>query len=284
MGLRPYCIVVAMLLIDSQMGTHAQSSQNYDPESVRAFVRKVIETETTRFNNRQQQMFRQERPYKTALLTYDLVQTDEATVERLAAIDGRPLSPEQEASETGRLDRLERDPQFQAKFIRDQEAEKKRRLLMLRTLPDAFLFNVDSTSSTEPLIKINFRPDPKFRPASREAQAYRGMQGSMWIDQQQGRLVRVLGKLTKGVSFGWGILGHLNRGGTFTVEQANVYEDEWAITKMELHFTGSILFFKSLHIEYSERSFDFRPINSEMSLGEAIGFLKNIRNERNGLQ
>ena len=272
-------LVFVLILTTGGWEIHAQNPQSFDPESTRALVRSIIQTETALFNKGPRFIYRQERPYKAALWTYDVVETDEAIIERLAAIDGRPLSREQEISENARLERLETDPQFRTKLIRDQEAENKRRLLMLRTLPDALLFNADPAGSTEQLIKIDFRPDPKFRPSSREAQAYRGMQGSLWIDQQHRRLVRVLGKLTKGVSFGWGILGHLNRGGTFAVEQANVVGDEWAITKMELHFTGSILLFKSLRIEYSEHSFDFRPVASKLSFIEGIAVLRNVRNE-----
>lgn len=280
----PRLFVLAILLIISVEAIPTQSLQSSDPESTRAFVRNVIQTETAFFNNRQRYVYRQERPHKATLLSYDVVETDKLTIERLTCVNGQPLSDEQDASEMARLDRLEKDPQFQAKLIRDQEAENNRRLRMLRALPDAFIFTVDSDHSTTPLIKIDFRPDPKYRPSSKEAQAYRGMQGSLWIDQQHGRLIRVLGKLTKGVSFGWGILGHLNRGGTFALEQANVYGDDWTVTKMELHFTGSILFFKPLHIEYAEHSFDFRPIASDISLTDAIALLRTSRNETTGLQ
>ncbi|HEX7959382.1 MAG TPA: hypothetical protein VF493_05665, partial [Terriglobales bacterium] len=71
---------------------------------------------------------------------------------------------------------------------------------------------------------------------------------------------------------------------TFSVEQSSVSENDWVITQMELHFTGSILFFKPLRIEYSEHSFDFRPIASDMSLSDAIALLRTSRNETTGLQ
>jgi len=273
---RLHFLVFVLLFIAGGVATRPQTSQTSDPESARALVRSVIETETARLSNGQRYIYRQERPQKKSLLTYQLVQTDQVRLEKLIAVNGQALSPEQEASEKARLDKLDKDLRLQTKLRNDQEAESKRRLLMLRTLPDAFLFSFDAAGSEEPLVKIDFRPDPKFRPSAKEVQPYRGMEGSLWIDRQKGRLARVHGKLTKDVSFRWGILGHLHRGGTFTIEQQNVYADDWAVTKMELHFTGSALLFKSSRIEYSERSFQFRPTAAGMSINQGIALLERV--------
>jgi len=281
---RLHFLVFVLLFFTGGVATRAQTSQTSDPESARALVRSIIETETARLSNGQRYNYRQERPHKKGFLTYQLVQTDQVRLEKLIAVNGQGLSPEQEASEKARLDKLEKDPRLQTKLKSDQESESNRRLLLLRALPDAFLFSFDSADSAGRLVKIDFHPDPKFRPSSKEVQPYRGMEGSLWIDREKGRLARVQGKLTKDVSFRWGMLGHLNRGGTFLIEQQNVHADDWAVTKMELHFTGSVLLFKSSRIEYSQRSFQFRPTAGGMSIKQGIALLERVNLNTNASQ
>lgn len=48
------------------------------------------------------------------------------------------------------------------------------------------------------------------------------MEGAALIDPVAERFVRVEVKLSPGVEFGWGILGRINRGGIFLLEQQNV--------------------------------------------------------------
>jgi len=54
------------------------------------------------------------------------------------------------------------------------------------------------------------------------------------------------------VGFGWGILGHLDRGGRFLVEQGDVGDGSWDIQRMGLMFTEKLLFFKRIDIKSTE--------------------------------
>jgi len=49
-----------------------------------------------------------------------------------------------------------------------------------------------------------------------------GMEGAMLINHVAERFVRVEAKLSRGVEFGWGILGRISRGGSFLLEQQGV--------------------------------------------------------------
>ena len=50
-------------------------------------------------------------------------------------------------------------------------------------------------------------------------------QGVILIDPTECRIAKIDGTLFKEVSFGWGILGHLDKGGHFLVEQRDVGDD-----------------------------------------------------------
>jgi hypothetical protein len=96
-----------------------------------------------------------------------------------------------------------------------------------------------------------------------------GMQGFVLIDSAACRLARIDGTLFKEVGFGWGILGHLDKGGHFLVEQSEVGDGTWDISRMSLKFTGKILLFKNIAIASDEVFSDFRrvPADTTFALG-----------------
>ncbi|HEU5451580.1 MAG TPA: hypothetical protein VFU76_06325, partial [Terriglobales bacterium] len=116
---------------------------------------------------------------------------------------------------------------------------------------------------------LTFKPNPNWDPPSRETMVYRGMEGTMQINLPGKRLVKIEARLFKDVTFGWGILGHLDQGGQFIVEQSQVMDHDWETTHMVLNFTGKALLFKTIRIQQDERSSDFRPV-PEMTAKQAI--------------
>jgi hypothetical protein len=76
------------------------------------------------------------------------------------------------------------------------------------------------------------------------------------------------------VGFGWGFLGHLNKGGQFLVVQAEILKEDWEVTRMSLSFTGKVLMFKSLNIKSDEVFSNFRPVPPNLTFAEGIELLK----------
>ena len=94
------------------------------------------------------------------------------------------------------------------------------------------------------------------------------------VDPEKQRIARIDGTLFKDVGFGWGILGHLDRGGHFQVDQADVNDDNWTIARMDLAFTGKVLLFKSIDIKSTEIYGDFRPVPADLTFAQGIQLLK----------
>jgi hypothetical protein len=88
------------------------------------------------------------------------------------------------------------------------------------------------------------------------------------------RIAEIDGTLQKEVGFGWGILGHLDRGGRFLVQQADVGNRQWEITRMELSFTGKILLFKKLTVRSTDSFSDFRPVASDLTFAQGVALLE----------
>jgi hypothetical protein len=100
------------------------------------------------------------------------------------------------------------------------------------------------------------------------------MEGYILVDADRCRLASIDGTLFKEVGFGWGILGHLDRGGQFVVHQQEVGDNLWEISSMSLHFTGKMLLVKTLNITSTEVFSGFKQVPSDLTFAEALELLK----------
>src|SRR5262249_26936769 len=125
-----------------------------------------------------------------------------------------------------------------------------------------------------PLAKLTFRPNTSYQPPTRVEQVLVGMEGFVLIDADAGRLATIDGTLFRDVGFGWGILGHLDKGGHFLVQQEQASGDIWALTRMSLKFTGKILLFKNLNIDSNEVFSDFRRVPPDLTFAQAVEMLR----------
>ena len=60
------------------------------------------------------------------------------------------------------------------------------------------------------------------------------MEGSVWVNGKEARVEEITGHLIHEVKFGGGLLGHLNKDGTFDVKQAEVARGYWEITLLKV--------------------------------------------------
>jgi hypothetical protein len=251
-------------------------------ESSVELVRKTVENEIKPANDRVKFMFIERKESPRGSQTKLLVETREAMAGMVIAINDRPLNPEQRQAEIARIERFVKNPDELKKKIRDEKDDAERSARIMKALPDAFLYQPDGTEvgkeglgkPGDELIRLKFRPNPRYNPPSRVEQVLTGMEGTLLIDANQHRLARIDGKLVKEVGFGWGILGHLNPGGHFQVDQSDVGQNRWEVTHMDLAFTGKVLLFKSLNIRSNEVYSDFRPAPPNLTFAQAVDFLK----------
>ena len=205
-----------------------------------------------------------------------MVDTKEGTVGRLILINGKPLTPEQRSKEDARLQRLVNDPSQMAAKRKEQADDERRTREMVEAMPDAFLYEYAGTENKEPwgeVAILKFKPNPDFDPPNQETKVYRGRSGEMWIDLTDRRLAKIEAKLFREVAFGWGILGHLDEGGQFVVEQKPVNGRHWEPSHMILNFTGKVLVFKTLKIRQDETTTDYKAVDA-MNVAQALDMLK----------
>ncbi|HLH09598.1 MAG TPA: hypothetical protein VKW78_20335 [Terriglobales bacterium] len=205
---------------------------------------------------------------------------------RIIAINGKPLGPQQRAQEDARLQRLVDDPSQLTAKSKQQKEDDQRVRTMVGALPDAFIFEYSGTEQgkTGEIKVLKFRPNPNYNPPTRELQVYGGMDGTMKVAVPQNHIVLLEANLFRQVNFGWGILGHLNPGGQFIIEQSAITPEHWDLTHMKLNFTGKALFFKNINIQEDEWTTDYQEV-PPLSVAEAVQKLKQVDSEiaANGL-
>jgi hypothetical protein len=208
--------------------------------------------------------------------TKEIVETKEGDVARLIAKNDKPLTPDDEKAEMERLDNLLAHPEIQEHRFKREQEDSGRADEMTKLLPDAFLYTFVGMAPgpNGPAYRLAFKPNPNFNPPDREAEVYHGMEGELWLDQAQERIVKLDAHLIADVNFGWGILGKLYKGGSLTIEQKDVGHRHWETTLLKLNLTGMALMIKPLSFQTTETSTDFQPVPVNMSYQDAVHLLK----------
>jgi hypothetical protein len=208
--------------------------------------------------------------------TKDIIETRDGNVARLLSVNDKPLAPEDDQKELARLATLAGNPSLQ-KHRKDNEEEDAGIVLkLLRMLPNAFLYqyagSFNGPSGT--VHRFTFKPNPKFDPPDIETQALTAMSGELRVDAAQERVLRLEGHLQQDTTYGWGILGKLNKGGWVILEQADVGEKQWRIVNVQMEMVLRILF-RTKYINTSEQLSRFTPVPAGMDYRQAIQMLRN---------
>src|SRR5439155_16473519 len=189
----------------------------------------------------------------------------------LIEIAGKPLTDAQQRSEAERILRLSHNAEEQYKLEQTRRKDAEQCNAFLKMIPDAFLFEYGGESGD--LVKLTFKPNPGFRPPSREGKVLHEMAGEMWVDATQRRLVSINGQLLNEVKFAGGLLGHLEKGGQFAVKRAEVAPAQWEVTEMAVNMRGKALLFKTISVQQRELHRNFERVPDDLSLTDAAALL-----------
>lgn len=261
---------------DQTTATEAQPDQIHLPGSANELVREVMRNEMKQNDSQDRFFYRVRKETPSGSQTKDMVDTSEGSIGRLVAVDNRLPTSEERQKDQDRLQKLLNDPAAQKKHRKSQMEDDQRVSNILNAMPDAFIYQYDGAEDSKygKLVRLRFKPNPNFNPPSRETQILRGMEGIMLIAAEPKRLVKIAATLTHEVSFGWGIFGHLDKGGHFIVEQSQVgNNNDWETTHMDLDFTGRVLLFKKLNIKEDDTTSDFRLAPRNLTLAQGLELL-----------
>jgi hypothetical protein len=199
------------------------------------------------------------------------VETSHGILSREIAEDGKPLDKEQQQQQIDHIHDVVRDSADAEKIAHNQQDDADQAEDMLRLLPQALLASYGKRRGD--LQAINIKPNPNFQPASPAAKVFQAMRGVVWVDTKENRLQEIDGHLGHRVDFGWGVLGHLDRGGRFHVVQREVAPGHWEIVRLQVDMRGKALFFKSISVQQDETRTDYKLLPQDITLAQAADML-----------
>ena len=205
------------------------------------------------------------------LETREVFQTNAGSIDRLIAVNNQPLSSEQQRREDIRIQTLLADPAEIRKERQKQREDSARQSRMYATFPEAFRYQYAGQEGG--LIKLNFEPNPQFVPNNRQEEVFHHLEGVMWIDPEQKQLTRIDGQLTSEVKFAGGLLGHLDKGGVFSVRFKPLESGQWVMAALHVEMNGRALLFKTIAVQEEREFDDYRRLPDDLSLREAADLL-----------
>jgi hypothetical protein len=267
------CVLIGLLALVPARAVFCQSaSSDEGTGSANELAREVVANELKAQDGDQSRwMYHADREEQGKRKAKEVIQTEQGTLDRLLAVDGHPLHGDEQQQEKKRIENLIRNPEEQQRLEKSKRKDAEQCKAFFKMIPDAFTFSYAGQQGD--VIGLSYKPNPSFQPSSREARVFHEMEGEMWVHGRERRLVRIRGRLIADVKFGGGLLGHLEKGGQFNVQQAELSPNQWELTVMEVDVKGKALFFKTIAVQEKEYRSDFRAVPDGLTLAEAADML-----------
>jgi hypothetical protein len=298
--LLPLVCATALLLLPTNASAQTEPSPAIDSA---ALVRRAIANHMTAEAAHHPQRFVLHKKDDRRDYTQEIIETRQGDIAMAIAANGAPLNPDMHQVQIDHLNNLDTHPDLQEHRRKREQEDNARVDKLMRLLPDAFLYHYESTvpctvntppdvpvpgSQPSPLpisttatpapsvecYHLTFTPNHAWDPPDTESRIMRGMAGEVWIEKSQERLARLDAHLISDVDFGWGIIGHLDKGGTIFLEQTEMDGNDWELTRMKLNLTGKALMVKTLNIRISEEMARYAPVPTNLDYHKAIQMLE----------
>lgn len=210
------------------------------------------------------------------------VETRQGPIHRLLSKGNQPLTSVQEREENARLDQLLQSPKDQARVQQQYEQDEARLQRLMKLMPEAFLYEYDrpqDASTSSDVLRLKFTPNPDFKPPTFEARIFHSLAGTLLISAQQKRMIHFQGQIMERVDFGWGLLGHVEKGGTFEIRRRSVNGSHWKTEMVDVNIEGKVVMFKSVSQHQHEVRSGFKPVPLDITLAQARLILDRVASE-----
>src|SRR5437868_3095061 len=266
---------IAVVLLAVSLRAVGQGTASTGQVDATALVRRAIQHRVEESRNHKPLRYLLHEIDERGDRTKEVIETKDGDVDRVIAIDGKPLSPDAERMQIARLDGFASHPERQAARLKNERKNRATMDHLTAMVPDAFVYKLESVDgcATGECYRLTFVPNPKWSPPDFESRLFRGVSGEAWIDLKQERLVRIQAQIIANVDFGFGILGRVNKGGTVLAEQRDIGGGDWELTNLKVSVSGRLLLVKSFVRQLSEEVSNIRQA-PPMGYREAIAVLK----------
>jgi hypothetical protein len=197
----------------------------------------------------------------------NVVETSDGPLRRLIAIDNKPLTANEAAAEQRRIDTLVSHPDEFRRINQAHKDDEERATQLLQMLSSDFALTPDG--EVNGCLRFNFQPKPEFRPSSYQERVAHEMVGTISLKKPDDRLCTLDAKIIRPVEFGYGMLGHIDQGGHFSLARKQVDAKNWKSEHITVHINGRILMLKSLAQDQETVRTDIRIVPQNLTLAQA---------------
>ena len=194
-------------------------------------------------------------------------------VSTLVAKDGKPLSPEEEKKESDRTKKhIEEIQKKQTKKEAKEEKQKEQGSenksdddpgieVFLRVCQ--FVNPRRERFRGQDVLVFDFEPNPEYKARNLVENIVQKLAGVVWIDEKAHQVARLEGYFVGDAKIAGGLLINLQKGSSFTDEQAFVNNEVWLPTYEEAHIGVRVLLVKGLKVNEVTRYSDYKRFNVE---------------------
>ena len=133
-----------------------------------------------------------------------------------------------------------------------------------RDVFDAQTFTIEDRVvwNAQPAIRVRFAPRPGVRARTREGRVAAAFSGMAWIHEFEHEVMRITAEAVEDVSFGFGVIGKLQRGSRFETHRRAI-DGVWVTT--DTSFRGSVraILFRRIELDYRREYFNYRAFDPD---------------------
>lgn len=180
--------------------------------------------------------------------TYEVLMIEGSPYERLEAVNGKPLSGQQQRDEQQKLKheievRQKESPEQRENRLSKFHKNRAEERLLMQQMVRAFKFKLDGEQQVNGVgcYVLDATPDPTYQPPVEKARVLAGMKGKLYIDKAGYHWVKVEADVISPVDFGF-FIAKVKPGTSFELVQAPV-GNVWLPKQFTQNVDASILGF-----------------------------------------
>jgi hypothetical protein len=169
---------------------------------------------------------------KSTITDSESLTIDGVRVDRVAARNGKPLTPQEAQKESDRLDkevvkakerRTKLEDKGQTTDSRGDPILTASRILELGSFSNPRRITLDG----RPTILADYNGDPNAKTHNEFEKAFRDLTGTIWIDEQDRILARAQGHFLHDFKIGGGLVVDIKQGSSFEIRYAKINHEVW---------------------------------------------------------
>ena len=196
-------------------------------------------------------------------------------ISRLVAVDGEPLSTDEQVKEDVKVEKrvAEIEKQIIKKQARTAGQSSGQSTQVNRGVSAAEILRASNLTNPRrenfrgrDAIVFDFEPNPNFdfKNVNGRLKAFGKMAGVMWIDAEDKQMVRLEAVLAENFKLGGGIVAKVQKGAAFIFENARVNDEIWLPSLRVSNASAKVLLVKGININQTAEFSDYHKFETEV--------------------